>query len=267
MLAFAGSSAATASAQDAGADYLLMRVDEPAAGDPVDLRPLGGQPARRAVFLDNAAEPARLHELASGGVVAVLCADAGRLLDRHPITALAAFAERAGAAGVAFGFAGALETPDVPRLLALRPDLLCLDLDMASAHDAALFARLCHGIPEPVTAGASDVVFVRDLDLQLEVGAYRAERGRRQRVRFSIEARVARPAGHGATMGTVYSYDLLTDAVAIVAARGHTDFVETLAEDIAALVLLDPRVLDVIVRVEKLDLGPRTAGIEIRRAR
>ena len=42
-------------------------------------------------------------------------------------------------------------------------------------------------------------------------------------------------------MGQVFSYDLITDGIAAIVAEGHVDFVETLAERIAAQVLRDPR--------------------------
>jgi len=42
---------------------------------------------------------------------------------------------------------------------------------------------------------------------------------------------------------------------------------ETLAERIAAVVLAHARAADVTVRIEKLDVGSGTMGVEIRRAR
>ena len=47
----------------------------------------------------------------------------------------------------------------------------------------------------------------------------------------------------------------------------HMDFLETIAEDVAAIVLKHPRVRDVRVRVEKLDVVAGAVGIEIRRGR
>jgi (5-formylfuran-3-yl)methyl phosphate synthase len=53
----------------------------------------------------------------------------------------------------------------------------------------------------------------------------------------------------------------------MVAAREHIALVETLAERIGAQILTDPRVASVTVRVEKLDIGPGAAGVEIVRER
>jgi dihydroneopterin aldolase len=113
----------------------------------------------------------------------------------------------------------------------------------------------------------ADTLFVRDLVLELEIGVFAHERGRRQRVRFSVEARARRAGGVPRRAEDVYSYDLIVEAIRAAEARGHVELVETHAEEIARRVLLDPRVASVAVRVEKLDLGPMTAGVEIRRGR
>ena len=72
-----------------------------------------------------------------------------------------------------------------------------------------------------------DRIFLRDHVVEMEIGAYGYERGRRQRVRFGVEADVPR-AGACAGMGGVYSYDLIADAIALLTDGAHVDFVETL---------------------------------------
>jgi dihydroneopterin aldolase len=47
----------------------------------------------------------------------------------------------------------------------------------------------------------------------------------------------------------------------------HIALIETLAERIAASVLTHPRVASVTVRIEKLDIGPGSVGVEIVRER
>lgn len=186
----------------------------------------------------------------------------GRILATS-IAPLAVFARAARLARRPFGFAGGLEAPDVPRLRALGPDLLAFE-DAAGDRLQELIA-LATDPSEPGT-GPLDRLFVHGLDLDLPIGAYRSEEGRTQRVRFAVEAFVRRSSAAVAdTMGNVYSYDLLSDAVTIATTRDHTAFVETLAEEIAGLVLLDRRVEEVGVRIEKLDLGPAGVGVEIRR--
>jgi dihydroneopterin aldolase len=101
----------------------------------------------------------------------------------------------------------------------------------------------------------------------MAIGAYASEIGRTQRVRFSVEAEIARAEGAARDMRDIVSYDLITDAIKHLALAGHVELVETLAEGIAERVLAHPRVLGVRVVVEKLDVGPGSVGVEIRRDR
>ena len=68
-------------------------------------------------------------------------------------------------------------------------------------------------------------------------------------------------------MRHVFSYDIIMDGIRTIVARGHVQLSEALAEQVAAHVLEDPRVMRVTVRVEKLELGPGGVGVEIERKR
>jgi dihydroneopterin aldolase len=65
----------------------------------------------------------------------------------------------------------------------------------------------------------------------------------------------------------VPSYDDLVGAVRGVVAAGHINLVETMAERIAERCLADKRIVSVLVRVEKLERGPASVGVEIVRPR
>ncbi|MCE7029521.1 (5-formylfuran-3-yl)methyl phosphate synthase [Jiella avicenniae] len=216
---------------------------------------------------------------------------AGGLLAHLTIGALAGFVRTARDLGLMTGLAGSLEAPDIPRLLVLRPDYLGFRGALtAGARGDALDetkVRRIAGLlgaggtpfeaqdpgaptaaaPTPIDEAARDRIFVRDLVLDMEIGAYGHERGRRQKVRFSVDARIARIATTADDIAEVYSYDLITDAIRALVEAGHTDLVETLALDLARTILSDRRVFEVSVRVEKLELGPAAVGIEIRRRR
>jgi dihydroneopterin aldolase len=116
-------------------------------------------------------------------------------------------------------------------------------------------------------AGAFDAIFVHDFQTTAEVGAYAHERRIRQRLLFNIDAAVRRLAIHADDMRAVVSYDVILDAVRIVVGRGHIDFIETIAEEVAAIVLRHPRVREVRVKVEKLDVVEGSVGVEIVRRR
>lgn len=196
----------------------------------------------------------------------------GGLLRHVPFSRLREIAEGCRALGIGIGFGGGLEAPDVTRLAPLRP--ASLRFDAALRREGRIDRVLVAGIaallapPEgPDRGGTVDRILVRDMVVDMAVGAYSRERGRRQKVRFTVEADVRRAGTAPAGMGEVYSYDLITDAIGTLGQGAHVNFVETLAEDLAAIVLADARVASVLVRVEKLDLGSGAVGIEIRRGK
>jgi dihydroneopterin aldolase len=242
---------------------------------------LGGDTVRRvrAITLDGF-DPAAAAALAAKGYSGVML-DAGqgtRLFDRTDIGVLAGIVDAARGAGLTFGISGALEPPDIPRLLLLAPDVLRLDRRpfRAGAIDAVRAL-----IPAPaelpdeldVRRRASrreeptDRVFVRDIVLPMQIGVYAREHGQMQRVRFDVDVCVTRQSHAPADMRDIFSYDIITDLIRMIAAREHVALVEGLAETIAARLLMYPRVASVTVRVEKLDTGPGGVGIEITRER
>lgn len=113
-----------------------------------------------------------------------------------------------------------------------------------------------------------DRIFVRGLVLPVAIGVYDEEQGVTQKVSFTVEATVATHVSpQGDAIDEVPSYDDLVCAVNAVIAKGHINLVETLAERIAAQCLSDERIVSVLVRVEKLERGPASVGVEIVRPR
>jgi 7,8-dihydroneopterin aldolase/epimerase/oxygenase len=113
-------------------------------------------------------------------------------------------------------------------------------------------------------------MFVKDLVLQCNVGAYAHERLGPQPVRFNVDLHVRESAVPvNDDLRNVLSYDAITAAIKAHIAKGHINLVETLAEDVAAICLGDTRVIHVRVCVEKLAVEPDAAsvGIEIERRR
>ncbi len=111
-----------------------------------------------------------------------------------------------------------------------------------------------------------DRIFVRDLVLDCAIGAYEDEKGVTQKVGFTVEATVrANPGRLDDDLANVPSYDDIIKIVRAVAGQGHINLVETFAELIAERCLANPRVSTVLVRVEKLERGPRSVGVEITR--
>jgi (5-formylfuran-3-yl)methyl phosphate synthase len=220
----------------------------------------------------------------------------GRLIDHLDVVRLNEFCAECRALGLMSGLAGSLEAPDVPRLLLVRPDVLgfrgalCRSHDRRGAIDPQAVALVRDLIPrERPDADASpkidwrllargiiggrdqegelDRVFVRDFVVSAEIGAYDFERAIHQRVVFDVEALVRRAGAQADDLRSIFSYDVILDAIRLVVGRGHVDFVETLAEEVAALVLGHARVRSVRVKIRKLDVIEGAVGVEIRRER
>jgi dihydroneopterin aldolase len=117
-------------------------------------------------------------------------------------------------------------------------------------------------------AGLVDRISVRDHVRAAEIGAFRAERGVTQRLRFNVVLEVAHhAAARDDDVDKVLSYDTILDAIDAGLAAERLNLLETLAERVAAGCLADPRALRVFVRIEKLDRIPGALGVEIARAR
>ncbi len=285
-----------------GADYVKLAVDGPTLerfGDSLQrlAREVG---LVGMMFADEGPDFALLAKLAAlgfkGAMLDTRNKTRGRLTDHLDVVRLNEFCSQCRTLRLISGLAGSLEAPDVPRLMLLRPDVLgfrgalCHDHDRGGAIDPQAVALVRDLIPrERPDADASpkidwrllargiiggrdqeaevDRVFVRDFVVSAEVGAYEFERAIHQRVVFEVEALVRRAGAHADDMRSIFSYDVILDAIRLVVGRGHVDFVETLAEEVAALVLSHARVRSVRVNIRKLDVIEGAVGVEIRRER
>lgn len=120
------------------------------------------------------------------------------------------------------------------------------------------------------TQGAAplDRISVRDYTRDVEIGAFRSERGVTQRIRFNVVLEVSHhSAAEDDDVDKVISYDTITEAIEAQLSNERINLLETLAERIAARCLADARAVRVFVRIEKLDRIPGALGVEIMRAR
>jgi (5-formylfuran-3-yl)methyl phosphate synthase len=214
-----------------------------------------------------------------------------RLLDYQSPSELEAFCDRCRAHSLNAALAGSLEPPDVPRLLLVAPTILgfrralCAGGKRDGPLDARAIDRIRALIPRKAEASVApaadepgqssarpdesecDIVFIRDFQALADLGAYKREHGSPQRTVFNVEASVARAATRADDMHAVFSYDVILDAIRLVTGRGHVNFIETIAEDVAEIVFKHPRVRRVKIRVEKLDVIDGGVGVEIVRDR
>lgn len=119
--------------------------------------------------------------------------------------------------------------------------------------------------------GLLDRISLTDYVVAADIGAFEAERGRPQRLRFDIVVEVAgqgeAPKDLDDDVDRILSYDRLSEAVAAELSTGRVALLETLADNVAARILREPRAARVILRIRKLDRGPGELGVEIVRAR
>ena len=113
-----------------------------------------------------------------------------------------------------------------------------------------------------------DRISVRDHEVAVEIGAFQAERGVTQRLRFDVVVEVGAHEGADTDdVDDILSYDTVTEAITAELAAERLNLLETLAERIAARLLAEPQPLRVFVRIQKLDRGPGKLGVEIVRGR
>ena len=121
-------------------------------------------------------------------------------------------------------------------------------------------------MPSADTARGTRQLLVRDLVLAARIGVHPHEHQAPQRVRLNLDLEVAGSGlPPGDELAQVVDYEALIGRVRGLIASRHVNLVETLAEQVAALCLEDPRVRRARVRVEKLDAIADAAavGVEI----
>ena len=127
-------------------------------------------------------------------------------------------------------------------------------------------------VPSPNIADARSGirhVFVRDLVVDIFIGIYDHEKDDKQRVRLNLDLAVFEGDVTSVKddIQNVVCYEQISNEVRSVCDNGHTNLVETLAEEIASVCLANSQVRSVRVRVEKLDVFEDAAsvGVEIER--
>ena len=134
------------------------------------------------------------------------------------------------------------------------------DIRLAFAHPSAR--------AEATATAILDRISVRDHVVEVEIGAFQAERGTTQRVQFNIVVEVRPITGPvDDDVDRILSYDKVTEAIQIELAEERLNLLETLAERIADRILTEPQAMRAFVRIEKLDRGPGALGVEIVRSR
>ena len=132
--------------------------------------------------------------------------------------------------------------------------------------------RLAFAHPSERAEASSDIPYdrisLRDYIVEVEIGAFQLERGALQRVRFNVVVEVLPLTGPiDDDVDRILSYDRVSEAITAELDAERINLLETLAARVADRILLEPQAQRVFVRIEKLDRGPFSLGVEIVRAR
>ena len=111
-------------------------------------------------------------------------------------------------------------------------------------------------------------VFIRDYLVKCFIGIHEHEKKNEQRVRINLDLAVSE--GQGVISDSIHNvicYEKLAKGIQQIAADGHVNLVETLAEKIVTMCFVKKEVYSARVRVEKLDIldGAESVGVEIER--
>jgi dihydroneopterin aldolase len=137
-----------------------------------------------------------------------------------------------------------------------------------SSETRLAFAHPAERAAATSTSDTLDRISVRDHTVEVEIGAFQAERGVTQRICFNIVVEVQPLRGPiDDDVDRILSYDRVTEAIQAELSVERLALLETLAERVAERILLEPQAMRVFVRIEKLDRGPGALGVEIVRAR
>lgn len=140
-----------------------------------------------------------------------------------------------------------------------KAPVMTSDIHLAFAHPNERSHATARDLP-------LDRISVRNHVVDVEIGAFQAERGVSQRISFNIVVEVLPLTGDiDDDVDRILSYDKVTEAIAFALAEERLNLLETLAERVAEIILIEPQAVRVFVRIEKLDRGPATLGVEIMR--
>ena len=116
----------------------------------------------------------------------------------------------------------------------------------------------------------TQVIFIRDLALEMSIGVLDAEKKNKQRVLVNAELRVSPNKNwRQDNIQDVVSYTDIAEKIKMIAEAGHINLVETFAEKIIEECFQNLQVEEISVTIEKPDVMPDAGvvGVTITRSR
>jgi len=113
-------------------------------------------------------------------------------------------------------------------------------------------------------------ILIKELTLDLKLGYYDFEKGKTQKVKFSLEIDYEdRKPTNDKDIKSIVNYDQVVKLITKLAKKKHYNFLETLAEDVFDVLFKDKRIGKIMLQIEKLEIMKdcSSVGIQISKKR
>ena len=113
-------------------------------------------------------------------------------------------------------------------------------------------------------------ILIKDLTLDLRLGYYGFERGKKQKVKFNLELNYEnKKPTNDEDLKSIVNYGKIVKLIEKLVKNKHYNFLETLAEDIFDELFKDKKIDKIVLRIEKLEILKQcsSVGIQISKKR
>ena len=107
-------------------------------------------------------------------------------------------------------------------------------------------------------------ILIKDLILDLKLGYYDFEKGKVQKVKFSLEIDYEdKKPTNDKDIKSIVNYGQVVKLITKLAKKKHYNFLETLAEDVFDVLFKDKRIGKIMLQIEKLEIIKECASVGI----
>ena len=106
-------------------------------------------------------------------------------------------------------------------------------------------------------------IVIKDLIINTKFGYYEKEKKKNQRLRFNIEIEVFMLPIDDKSIKNIIDYDKIIKIIEVILSK-HTNFLETLSEEICSEILKDQRVKNINLQIDKLDIIEKTSSVGVK---
>ena len=113
-------------------------------------------------------------------------------------------------------------------------------------------------------------ILIKDLTLDLQLGYYDFEKGKKQKVKFNLEVSCQdKNPTNDKDIKSIVNYSKIVKLIEKLVKNKHYNFLETLAEDVFDELFVDKRIDKIILQIEKLEILKQctSVGIQISKKR